>query len=235
MGTVHLLQGLAILVLANDFSLPVTALFLNGPPGTPPPAIETLFSIRIGWAIAIFVFLSAAAHYLVAFPGLFRWYCDNLMKSRNYARWIEYALSSSLMMVVIAMLPGISDIAALLAIFFVNAAMILFGLVMEHYEDPGSPNWFSYGFGVIVGIVPWLAVGVYMWSPTTDAAPPAFVYGIYFSIFVFFNSFAINMVLQYKRIGPWQNYLFGESMYILLSLTSKSALAWQVFAGTLVG
>lgn len=233
MGTIHLLQGLAILALANDFSLPVTALFLEGPPGTPPPEIETLFSIRIGWAIAVFVFLSATAHYMVASSMFFGWYCRNLLNSRNYARWIEYAISSSLMMVIIAMLPGISDIAALLGIFFVNAAMILFGLIMEHYEEPGSPNWLPYSFGVLMGIVPWLAVGVYLWSPTTEASPPAFVYGIYFSIFVFFNSFAINMVLQYKRVGPWHNYLFGESVYVVLSLTSKSALAWQVFAGTL--
>jgi hypothetical protein len=157
----------------------------------------------------------------------------NLGENRNYARWIEYAISSSLMMVIIAMLPGISDIAALLGIFFVNAGMILFGLVMEHYEQPGNPNWLSYSFGVLLGIVPWVAVAIYLWSPTTDASPPAFVYGIFFSIFIFFNSFAINMILQYRRIGPWRNYLVGESTYILLSLIAKSALAWQVFAGTL--
>jgi hypothetical protein len=234
-GTLHLAQGIVILALANDFVLPVTALFLDGPPGTPPAGIEELFSIRAGWAVAAFVFLSAAAHYVISAPGVFAWYRRNLFRSRNYARWVEYAVSSSLMMVLIAMLPGITDVVALLGIFFVNAAMILFGLVMEHYEEPGNPNWLSYGFGVLMGAVPWVAVGIYLWSPTTDASPPGFVYGIFFSIFVFFNSFAINMVLQYKRVGPWRNYLFGESVYVLLSLTSKSARAWQVFAGTLVG
>jgi len=104
---------------------------------------------------------------------------------------------------------------------------------MEHYEEPGRPNWSPYAFGIILGIMPWIAVGLYLWSPTTTASPPGFVYVIFLSIFVFFNTFAINMVLQYKRIGLWKNYLFGESVYILLSLTSKSALAWQVFAGTL--
>jgi hypothetical protein len=46
-------------------------------------------------------------------------------------------------------------------------------------------------------------------------------------------AFAINMVFQYKKIGKWKEYVFGEKMYILLSLLAKSALAWQVFAGTL--
>jgi hypothetical protein len=41
------------------------------------------------------------------------------------------------------------------------------------------------------------------------------------------------MWLQYRRIGPWRKYVFGEYGYILLSLTAKSALAWQVFAGAL--
>jgi hypothetical protein len=41
------------------------------------------------------------------------------------------------------------------------------------------------------------------------------------------------MVLQYRRVGPWRDYLFGETAYMVLSLVAKSALAWQVFAGTL--
>ena len=62
---------------------------------------------------------------------------------------------------------------------------------------------------------------------------PGFVYGIMVSIFLFFNCFAVNMVLQYKKVGPWRDYLFGEKVYIILSLTAKSALAWQVFGGTM--
>ena len=53
------------------------------------------------------------------------------------------------------------------------------------------------------------------------------------TIFVFFNVFAINMVLQYKKVGRWKDYLFGERVYIILSLVAKTALAWQIFAGTL--
>jgi len=232
MGLIHAAQGVAILLLSNDFALPVTATFMDGPPGTPLKLTEW-FTVPIGPAVAAFVFLSAAAHWLIAFPGIFGWYRGNLERGRNYARWIEYSLSSSLMVVLIAMLTGIGDVAALVAIFGVNAAMILFGLLMEHYEEPGRPNWMSYWFGVLTGAVPWLVIGLYLWSPTTTAQPPAFVYAIFVSLFIFFNSFAVNMVLQYRRIGPWRNYLFGESAYILLSLVAKSLLAWQVFAGAL--
>ncbi|MDQ3526076.1 MAG: hypothetical protein M3451_13630, partial [Chloroflexota bacterium] len=42
-------------------------------------------------------------------------------------------------------------------------------------------------------------------------------------------------VLQYKQVGRWRSYVFGEKAYILLSLIAKSLLAWQVFANVLVG
>lgn len=233
MGFFHAAQGVAIVTLSNDFSLPVTASFLQGPPGAGLNQPEVLFDVPLGPAVASFLFLSAIAHFLIASPGIFPWYAKNLERNRNYARWIEYSLSSSLMVVLIAMLPGIYDIAALGAIFGVNAAMILFGLLMEHYEEPGSPNWLSFIFGCIAGIVPWLLIAYYVWSPGSEANPPSFVYAIFVVLFVFFNSFAVNMVLQYKKVGPWRDYVFGETAYVFLSLAAKSILAWMVFANTL--
>jgi hypothetical protein len=234
MGLFHAAQGVVILLLANGFALPVTGTFLEGPPGGPEPrTVRTLFEIRTAWGVAAFVFLSALAHWLLASPGIYEWYAKNLLRGRNYARWIEYSLSSSVMVVLIAQLTGITDVAALAAVFGVNAAMILFGLLMEHYESPGKPNWLSYAFGCLTGAVPWIAIALYLWSPGVAAEPPAFVYGIFFSLFVFFNVFALNMVLQYRQVGKWRDYLFGESAYVFLSLVAKSLLAWQVFAGTL--
>lgn len=234
MGVLHAVQGAAVLALANDFSLPVVGTFMQGPPGAEPPTVEPLFDLPIAWGVAAFFFLSALAHFLIASPGINGWYVENLKLKRNYARWIEYSLSSSVMIVLIAMLTGIADVAALLALAGVNASMILFGLLQEKYEDPGgTTGWLPYWFGVITGAVPWIAIGIYLVSPGIDASPPAFVYGIFFSLFVFFNIFAIVMVLQYRQVGKWANYIYGESTYILLSLVAKSALAWQVFAGAL--
>ena len=234
MGFFHALQGIVVLALSSAFALPVTATFLQGPPGDGTPvAVDTLFDIRIGWGVALFLFLSAIAHWTISLPGVYTWYENNLGRDRNYARWIEYSASSSVMVVLIAMLTGISDVVALIALFAVNATMILFGLLVEHYETPGSTDWISYWFGVFAGAIPWIAIGIYLWSPTTDASPPAFVYGIFVSLFIFFNTFAVNQVLQYRQVGKWRDYVYGERAYIILSLVAKSLLAWQVFAGTL--
>ena len=231
---VHLVQAVAVLVLATGFALPVTASYLEGPPGTAPQDPVTLFDIRTGVAVAAFLGLSAVAHAVVATVWWPRYLAD-LGRGRNPARWVEYSISSSLMIVLIAQLVGIADVAALIALFGVNASMILFGWLQERYESPGSGGWLPFFFGCIAGIVPWAAITVYLLSPgsSSSATPPGFVYGIFVSLFVFFNIFALNQWLQYRRLGRWRDYIFGERVYILLSLTAKSALAWQVFAGTL--
>lgn len=233
-GVVHLAQAIGVLLLATSFALPVTASYLQGPPGTAPQDPLTLFEIPTGAAVAAFLALSALAHALVC-TGWWRSYLADLDRSRNPARWVEYSVSSSLMIVLIAQLVGISDVAALVALFGVNAAMILFGWLQERYEEPGGHGWLPFTFGCVAGIIPWLAIGTYLLSPgsASSATPPGFVYGIFISLFVFFNSFALNQWLQYRARGRWSDYLFGERIYIVLSLTAKSVLAWQIFAGTL--
>jgi len=227
-GLILAVQAVMIAVLTNNFSLPVTATFMKGPPGTA-PELHHLFNIATGWGVFAFLAISAAALLIIASPWVFPWYKRNLLQTRNYGRWIEYFFSSSIMIVLISQIVGISEIAALLAIFGINACMILFGLLQEKYEKPGKPSWLPFWFGSFAGIIPWIAVAIYTWAPGLNVSPPGFVYGIIVSLFVFFNCFAINMILQYKKVGPWKDYLYGEKVYIILSLTAKALLAWQVF------
>jgi hypothetical protein len=234
LAVLHAAQAAVVLALATSFTLPVTGTFLQGPPGTAPGRPDVLFDVNVALGVAAFLFLSAIAHLTLTLPPVERWYRRHLDAGRNYARWIEYSVSASVMVVLIAMITGISDVAALIALFGVNAAMIFFGLVQERYERPGGsllPFW----LGSLVGVVPWVAIGIYLWGPGSTAQPPGFVYGIYASLFVFFFSFAANQWLQYRQKGKWRDYLVGERTYMVLSLTAKSALAWQVFASTLAG
>lgn len=234
-GIILLIQAGVVLALSNDFTLPVTASYLEGPPGTTPGAPVTLLNTPIGLAVAGFLALSGLALLIVATIWS-RGYAADLAQQRNRARWVEYALTSSMMIVLIAQITGIADVAALAAIFAVNAAMIFFGWLQEVYEKPGG-GFLPFIFGSVVGIVPWLIIAFFVVAPgsTSDAEPPAFVYGIIVSLFLFFNIFALNQYLQFKKVGRWADYLNGERTYITLSLVAKSLLAWQVFAGTLAG
>ena len=236
-GLFHLAQMLVVLALANDFSLPIVARYMSGPPGSTFAQALTLFNTPVGLAVAIFLGLSAFFHFLVASPQYFGRYSAGIAAQRNYFRWVEYSISSSVMIVLISQIVGVSDIAAIISIFGVNASMILFGWLQEKYESPGNGGWLPFIFGCIAGIVPWVALIFYVFSigGVSDTTAPAFVYGIVISLFVLFNTFAIVQYLQYKKVGKWSDYIRGEKTYITLSLIAKSALAWQIFASTLVG
>lgn len=236
LAVLHAAQAAVILALANSFTLPITISFLKGPPGTR-PGTNNVYDLPIGRVVAVFLLLAALDHALVAAPRIHRWYERNLAIERSPARWWEYSLSASLMIVLIAMLTGISDLAALISIFGVNAAMIFFAALMERANRSGRPvNWLPYVFGCIAGLVPWIAITIQIaYSQNQTGGVPGFVFAIFVSLFILFNSFGANMLLQYKRVGPWRNYLFGERAYLVLSLVAKSLLAWQIFASTLAG
>ena len=240
-GTLHLVQaavfGFFLVGLERQVTFPVTVDYMTGPPGSPfPPERVELFDINIGFGVVAFLLMSAFFHYLISSPMFFGRYSGGLQKSRNYFRWVEYSLSSSVMIWLIAQLTGISDVSALVAIFAVNASMIFFGALQEKYERPGSKGFLPFIMGCMTGIVPWLLIGLYTLQPgsTSAAEVPGFVVVIIITLFVFFNTFAINQALQYHQWRSWANYLRGERMYITLSLVAKSVLAWQVFSGAII-
>jgi len=237
MGTLHLIQGVLMIILSNDTTYPVYSSFLtfNQETISLEPKLNLLYELRFGPAVGVFLLISAVAHYYLSTIG-YRNYVSNLKKEINPIRFYEYAFSSSLMIVLIAMLVGVWDILTLIALFGLNAAMNFFGILMEfHNQHTERTVWTSFIYGCIAGVLPWivLLVSLIGSAVVNDAQPPNFVYGIIISLFLFFNSFAVNMYLQYREVGPWKNYLYGERVYIVLSLVAKTALAWQIFAGTL--
>ena len=234
-GAAHLLQATLMIALTNNTRLPVTAVFATGPPGQPTDTarIDELFTYPLGYAVALFSALSAAFHFLVASPWGYTRYRRELADGHNRFRWIEYSLSASLMIVLIAGITGITDVAALIALFGVNASMILFGWLMETTNrDRPANNWTPFVFGCIAGSTPWLAIAIYLVGAGRDV--PSFVYGIFVSLFILFNCFAVTQWLQYRARGRWSDYLHGEHAYITLSFIAKSLLAWQIFANVLI-
>lgn len=120
----------------QDFSIDLVATYMTGPAGSPQELV-TVFGPPIDEGALSFVIISAATLFIIGTVAFNR-YTDNLRQSCSYGRWIEYFLSSSVMIVLIAMPTGIIEMAALLAIFGVNAGTILFSLLQEKYERPGN-------------------------------------------------------------------------------------------------
>lgn len=241
MGFLHLIQGIGMLLLALTvdkfaaFKVPVLSNFLTF--DTTLMRLVTVSGkvadLPFAVLVSCFLFMSAIAHFIIVTVGS-DVYRRDIEKGINRFRWYEYALSSSLMIVLIAMLFGIYDISALIPIFLLNASMNLFGLLMEELNQyKKRTDWTSFVFGTIAGIGPWIVVLLYAFGNADPAKVPWFAYAIVGSYLLFFNLFPVNMVLQYKKVGKWADYMYGERAYIILSLVAKSILAWLVFAGVM--
>lgn len=231
LSVLHAAQAVVILVMASDFAITVTSTFPQGPPGTEAPAPERLFDVTIGPAIAVFLLLAAVDHFATATIARGTYERD-LGRGINRFRWVEYSFSATLMLLLIAFYSGITDITAIIAIVGANVAMILFGWLQERMNPPGrtSTTMLPFWFGTVAGIAPWIAI----WVNVLGAVEvPGFVYGIVVAELIFFFSFGLNQWLQYRGVGPWRSYAYGEKAYLVLSLGAKSLLAWQIYGGSL--
>ncbi len=246
MGLFHLLQAVAMAALAttviqniSEFKPQITQFYLSYNVSTQSleQVSRNLFELPFGIMVSMFLLISAIAHALISLPKkLNAIYSRDLELGINKFRWFEYALSSSIMIVLISTLFGIYDIASLILIFIVNASMNLFGLVMEQLnsgKDKKNVKWGPFVWGSIAGIAPWIVIFIYMFGNGNFDMVPWFVWAIVGTYFVAFNTFPINMILQYKKVGKWENYLYGERVYIVLSLAAKSILAWLVLFGAM--
>jgi hypothetical protein len=234
LAILHLGQALAVLLLTNDFAIKVLSSFPAGPPGTEGLVTSTLFEVRIGWIIAAFLALAGIDHLLTSTFAR-KTYENDLKNGINRFRWAEYSISASLMVAVISMYWGILTLAALIAVVGANIAMILFGWLQEKMNPPGrsSTTMMPFWFGTLAGITPWLAMSVNISQIPLDEAPDG-LFLIMIVQAIFFFGFGLNQWLQYRVIGKWKSYMFGEKTYLILSLGAKSLLAWQIFAVSLI-
>ena len=96
-GSLHFLSLVAVLILANNFALPVTATYMTGAPGTTSTGPIVLFSVKVAYTIALFLGLSSFFHFLISTSKFFPRYINGLKNKRNIFRWVEYSFSSTVM------------------------------------------------------------------------------------------------------------------------------------------
>ncbi|MGZ4857760.1 MAG: heliorhodopsin HeR [Methanobacteriaceae archaeon] len=198
------------------------------------PDPQVAFTLtHLGVILSSFLLISAFALLTIAFIKN-KNYVEYLKRGMNPYRWYEYFFSSSIMLVIIATFVGVWDLWSLVMIFVLNAVMIMCGYLMEKINFyTKKTDWSAYLLGCLSGFTPWIVLAAYFVAAlgSSDTQPPTFVYLTLLFYFIIFNTFSINMILQYKGVGKWKDYLYGEQVYILLSFTAKTILAWLVFIG----
>ena len=227
----HVAQAAVILLLAGSFAITVTSSIPAGPPGSAAPVPTAIFEVPIGWAVAAFLGLAALDHLLTATVSRST-YEHDLRAGINRFRWLEYCVSATLMIILISFYSGITGLNAVICIAGANVAMILFGWLQEVMNPPGrtATTMLPFWFGTIVGLAPWISIG---YNIAASASVPGFVYAIIATQVILFFSFGLNQWLQYREIGRWADYAYGEKTYLVLSLVAKTLLAWQIFGGSL--
>ncbi len=235
-GLVLFLQGLLIWLLSSNFSLPITTSYLQKDIDLSVlvPTVQQVARIEVGNLVVVFMLIAGLSHLIIALPAVFARYTKYIEINKNPFRWIEYAITAPIMIVVLGLLTGIFDLTTLILLVGSTASMILFGSLMESINGGRrKTNWLPFIYGSVAGILPWLIIWMYIVGAREISLISAAIIFAFFSLMLFFALFPINLFLYYKKIGPWKNYEFTETMFIMLSLVSKSALAWQVFLGIL--
>ena len=238
----HAVQVVVLLLLTTDFAIPVTETFPEGPPGT--SAARALRRCSTCPSACSSRPSSPSPRWTTSSsrsPRVHRTYEGLLARSRNPFRWAEYSVSSTLMVLLIGFLAGVTDVTAVVGIAGANVAMILFGLRMERVnEGRAEVEWQPFVFGCVAGAFPWVAIGIAIVGSELEAAdggPPTFVYVIFVTLLVLFMSFAVVQLQQFRarsRGGRFADPVVAERAYLALSLVAKSVLAWQVFANVLI-
>jgi hypothetical protein len=196
---------------------------------------------------SIFFFLfTAAAHTYYATDGFKTGtYTSSLQQGWNPYRWFEYAISASVMSVLLGTTEGVRDVSTLFLMAVITAAMQLSGFATESLlrgQDVLKPKIVTAirgsqysGWALFVGL--WVVLfynfGVIVHDVKTGyplvatARVPSWIWIIVIAQFFYYASFGF---VQHRHIaqrlsGKAFDYHTIEKSYIALSFTAKLSLA----------
>jgi len=214
------------------------------------PTLRTIGTYTLSWTILPFPIKTSLSHFITVTPCLFGHYCNIVLSGGkykeagwNWIRWTEYSITASYMTWTIAQLSGITDLSTLFLLVLLNVIMQLVGglgheLINRGWRIDGNKNvqWWAFllGFLPFAGI--WaIILAAFVIQALANSSPPAFVWVIIISMFFFFLSFVVPILLHYSRWQPFIKVgnLEYEIMFIVLSLVAKVALDWTLVIGSI--
>jgi hypothetical protein len=159
-------------------------------------------------------------------------YSQALANGNNYFRWIEYAISSTIMTFLILIITGVKDFDLVIFTLIINVAMILCGQIAEAAKDKKVKYVaLAVGFICLLGISYVILRTFFtrlIQANKYGFKIPSYVYAIVFPLIAWYASFGIVSLVQVIKGG---NYLTYEKWYIFLSFLSKLNLGVFVAFG----
>jgi hypothetical protein len=178
--------------------------------------------------VVAFFGVTAAFHLFYALnPG--NLYLNAVKNGNNYFRWLEYSISATIMILIIAVLSGVKDTQNYFLLLTSAFGMIWTGQWFE--TSKGASRWVP----IIVGFILLAGPLIVIWNSfkrRLDEAKaagfnlPSWLWATVIILFIFYTSFGVVPMVQAFKGGNYRNY---EKTYLTLSLASKATL------GILVG
>ena len=182
--------------------------------------------------------LTHAFYFATSFTSMGDFYNKMIYNKNNFVRWIEYSVTATLMINIVARSAGVSIDDTLLLTNLATACVMLQGQTIEMaLKEPASPSKFRRL--IIYNLVGWaLMIGVFgiiisrfqqtikEIKAATCANIPDFVGYTVWSQFIFYNLFGFWQLYQIFSVynNPNYDYTKFEMGYTILSLLSKATL-----------
>jgi hypothetical protein len=205
-----------------------TVSFLFGEGG--PKVVNSSESLK---AIIVTIF------FLTAIFHLYYWKSKNYTKEinsgKNRIRWVEYAITASMMIYVYSILSGVKDLYSTFFIVCLNIVMMSFGYFLEITKDPQAKlSAIIMGFFILTLI---FSVAYYQFVANIEVAKdtfdiPDWVYAIVIAMIFWWISFGVVAVLYYRAsLKGKVDYKRYEKYYIFLSFVSKAFMGYYLTFG----
>lgn len=183
--------------------------------------------------VILFVFITAIFHYTVY--GLRNiTYKDMINSSNNWLRWVEYCITSTIMIVLISLSIGLKDFGLFIMMIVSNMVIMMMGHIVERLLVDDKQRSLS----ILATVAAWLLFAA-IWGILTKTFVslasrgnmPKFVWAVYILMFIFFSSFGVVQLVQVAGGYNSKNYAVVEISYVSLSFISKVLLALLLFVG----
>jgi hypothetical protein len=180
--------------------------------------------------VVVFYYVTAIFHLIYASSSI---YPLLIKKRNNWLRWIEYSITSTIMINIIALMCTVKDTSTFILLNSCNIVMISLGQMVEEKiragESPLVPMITSFfllfsEFAVITReyLIHVGQIKDYIKTNPSIKPIPSWIPYMLIVLFLFFTSF--GCVSIYQAMHPDDDYEFIEKIYIILSLVAKTTL-----------
>jgi len=197
----------------------VVALLLGGT-----DAVQLPVTADFGGGIQLTaVNLGVAAVTLLVFSALCR--AIDAVRPSSVIRWVEWSQVSGVVVFLVAQLNGVTDVAALVALYAITGGSSLF-LVL--HERAAESTW-PFSFGAAVAIVPWGVIAFYqVGAIIVGGDPPLLVRVLTIALLLLAAAYWYGARLARVK----GRLIIAERAHTILTTLTVSVLAWGALAGS---